>query len=483
MPGHYDSWTVFLSFLTACLSGFVAFESVDHTRRSSKPRLWVLLAGITLGLGIWSMHFLGMMAWHPPFPLYYSILPTLISVLVAIGASWLALRLVTEEVSERSKLVGAGIVGVGICAMHYIGMSALTFDGPVHWMAGWVIASLVVAITASWAAIELLAQSGSGINSLGRQIGASVGIGVAICGMHYVGMQAFMIGGNSRSVAGPWSLNGQILARVGVGNAMLITLALLVVSYHEKTAWIQMVTAARSEADRLSAAGKIAASVAHEINNPLEAVTNLLYLAQMGQIGEAEQQYLSMAQAELKRIAAITAHTLKFYRQSSSPGPTSVPELFESALALFHKALTRSGIMVEKQWPDEVPQIVCREGEIRQVIANLVSNAIDAMPMGGMLQLRIAVGREDLEISVSDTGKGITPDVQKRMLEPFFTTKGLGGTGLGLSISAEIVARHGGRFGFTSASDGAASGTRFRFTLPLKPVDAIAQKMGQRTTT
>src|SRR6185437_9808876 len=123
MVGYYDPWTVFCSFLIAFLAGFVAFESVDHTRYSLAPRGWVLFGGATLGLGIWSMHFTGMLAWHPPFALYYSAGNTLASALVAICASWLALHLVAQSLSHRSfavRALGALLVGSGICAMHYI---------------------------------------------------------------------------------------------------------------------------------------------------------------------------------------------------------------------------------------------------------------------------------------------------------------------------------------------------------------------------
>jgi NO-binding membrane sensor protein with MHYT domain len=159
MPGYYDPWTVFCSFLIACLAGFVAFEAVDHTRFSKAVRSWVFLGGVTLGLGIWSMHFMGMLAWHPPFVLYYSVGRTFLSVVVAICASWLALHLVAQNLTRRSltaKAVGALMVGSGICAMHYIGMSALHFTGHVMWGRLWLLYSFLIAVVASWAAMEML---------------------------------------------------------------------------------------------------------------------------------------------------------------------------------------------------------------------------------------------------------------------------------------------------------------------------------------
>jgi signal transduction histidine kinase len=223
----------------------------------------------------------------------------------------------------------------------------------------------------------------------------------------------------------------------------------------------------------MAAAGKIAASVAHEINNPLEAVMNLLYLVQGGELGAQEREYLTMAQAELRRIAQITTHTLKFYRQQSSPTATSIPDLVDSALTLFKNSLVTSSITVEKDWPEQVPHIVCRDGEIRQVIANLISNAIDAMGKGGTLRLGIQVGDEGLTTYVADSGAGIEPEYRDKIMEPLFTTKGIGGTGLGLSLSAEIIKRHGGRLTFTTETQRAPTGTRFEVFLPYQPAEAV----------
>lgn len=478
MPGYYDLWTVFCSFLIACLAGFVAFESVDHTCYSDAVRGWVFFGGVTLGLGIWSMHFMGMLAWHPPFALYYSVSKTILSVLVAICASWLALHLVAQNLLGKSltvKAVGALLVGSGICAMHYIGMSALHFTGHVMWNRLWLLYSFLIAVIASWAAMEMLDRSGTGMKNLNRRLIASVVIAIAICGMHYAGMRAFMLENGATCVHLPASFSGVVLARVGVGNAILFTFALLIVSYQDKARWFQRALQAEESARKLeglAAAGKIAASVAHEINNPLEALVNLLYLIQSGSVGDTERQHLAMAQKELARISAITTHTLRFYRQQSSPAPVSIAVLFESALTLFQNSLSASNITVERQWLDNMPPIVCLEGEIRQVLANLISNAIDSMPSGGTLHLAAAATVKGLHLEISDTGSGIPAEVQKKILEPFFTTKGRKGTGLGLTISAEIIARHGGTLSFDTTTDGRHSGTCFKFFLPFQQTKA-----------
>ena len=480
MLGYYDLWTVFCSFVIAFLAGFVAFESVDHTRTNKTGRGWVFFGGVTLGLGIWSMHFIGMLAWHPPFPLYYSVDRTVLSVLVAICASWLALRMVSQDLARRSlttRFGGAVLVGTGICAMHYIGMSALHFSGPVMWDPLWLFYSFAIAVTASWAAMEMLDRGRDGVKNLTPRIIASMVIAVAICGMHYAGMRAFMPMPGAACVQMPASFGGEVLARIGVGNAMLFTFALLIVSYRDKARWAQAASEAQLKNEEsarklegLAAAGKIAASVAHEINNPLEAVMNLLFLVKSGQVGDAERQYLAMAQKELDRIASITTHTLRFYRQQSLPAPVEIRELLESALVLFQASLAEKQIVVERKWPEDMPKVVCREGEIRQVIANLISNAIDAMPQGGTLRVSAAVAATGVTIEVADTGAGIPAEVRGKILEPFFTTKGRNGTGLGLSISAEIIARHGGTLRFDSSSAGA----RFQFVLPFAQDETAA---------
>jgi NO-binding membrane sensor protein with MHYT domain/nitrogen-specific signal transduction histidine kinase len=486
LPGYYDLWTVFCSFLIAFLAGFIAFESIDHTRYSRAAHRWVFFGGVALGLGIWSMHFIGMMAWHPPFALYYSVGSTLLSVLIAICASWLALHLVAQNLTRRPlavKFIGALLVGSGICAMHYIGMGALHFTGVVMWDRSWILYSLLIAVMASWGAMEMLGRSGTGMKDLGSRLVASVIIAIAICGMHYAGMRAFMLKSGALSVRLPASFGGDVLARIGVGNTILFMFGLLVISYRDKAVWIQRATEAHLHAEEssrkiegLATAGKIAASVAHEINNPLEAVTNLLYLIQLGKLGENERRYLEIAQRELERIASITTHTLRFYRQQSSPTRVFLPEIFESALALFQSSLAVSDITIERQWPDDMPEVLCCEGEIRQVIANLISNAIDSMPNGGTLGLGIMVRQNGLAIEISDTGSGIPSEIQQKILDPFFTTKGRNGTGLGLSISAEIIARHGGTLTFDTITDAHCSGTHFKFFLPFQQAETLVNR-------
>ena len=213
-------------------------------------------------------------------------------------------------------------------------------------------------------------------------------------------------------------------------------------------------TLLRSE--KLAAVGRLASSIAHEINNPLEAVTNLIYLAQNSAQDEKTKDYLNAVELELRRASAIANQTLRFHKQSTAATTVSCDNLISDALSLFQGRLTNSSIVVEKR-KRATHQVECFEGEIRQAVANLIGNAIDAMhPRGGRLLLRSrdacdwATGRKGLVIAVADTGSGIPGDATRRLFEPFFTTKGHGGNGLGLWITKGIVARHEGKLSLRS---------------------------------
>ncbi|MFN2976438.1 two-component system sensor histidine kinase NtrB [Terriglobus aquaticus] len=200
--------------------------------------------------------------------------------------------------------------------------------------------------------------------------------------------------------------------------------------------------------EKLAAAGRLAASIAHEINNPLESVTNLLYLLSLDEtLAPDSQSYVAMAQQELSRVSEITQQTLRFYRQSSLPSDTHVADVLKSVLVLHQGKLHAAGIQVRKRIAEDVV-VFGYTGELRQLLANLVGNAADAMPHGGTLHLRVRRGTRGDEggiwITVADTGTGMTEAVRKRIFEPFFTTKEATGTGLGLWVSTEIVGKHRG---------------------------------------
>ena len=235
-------------------------------------------------------------------------------------------------------------------------------------------------------------------------------------------------------------------------------------------------TAAVLQNEKLAAVGRLASSIAHEINNPLESVTNLLYLARRTSEPAALDEYLETAERELRRVAAITNQTLRFYKQSTRPTPVTCFELFNETLLLYQGRLINSNIQVEKRKRASLPAL-CFEGEIRQVLSNLIGNAIDAMHSdGGRLILRSreatnwSTGQKGLALTVADTGTGIPPLVCKKIFEAFFSTKGIGGAGLGLWVSKEIVDRHHGSLQVRSSVLPSSHGTVFVLFLPFEMV-------------
>ncbi len=223
------------------------------------------------------------------------------------------------------------------------------------------------------------------------------------------------------------------------------------------------------QTEKLAVAGRFAASIAHEINNPLEAVINCLYLTTQTDLPEDARGYVDLAQKELNRVSQITVQTLRFYRGSTRQDATDVRELIETVLTLLDSRLHRAGITVVREFRAKA-SVMAQAGEIRQVIVNLVGNAMDAMVAGGRLILRTAsalnpkTGAPGIALTVADTGSGMDEATQARIFEPFFSTKGITGTGLGLWISQEIVGKHEGTLRVRSR---VGAGTVFRMFLPL----------------
>lgn len=224
--------------------------------------------------------------------------------------------------------------------------------------------------------------------------------------------------------------------------------------------------------EKLASAGRLAATIAHEINNPLEAVTNLLYLAK-NDPGNAAR-YIDAAEGELHRVAHITRQTLGFYRDVGSPQTVQLDKLVRDVLALYAKRIEMKNIEVQGHM-DEDLEIKASSGELRQIISNLVSNAIDALPSGGRLSVNVHRAShprhsvEGVRVVVADNGSGIPVEVRGKIFEAFFTTKRDVGTGLGLWVTRSLVEKHGGTLRMRTSTDPARHGTVFSVFFPKLP--------------
>jgi two-component system CheB/CheR fusion protein len=232
--------------------------------------------------------------------------------------------------------------------------------------------------------------------------------------------------------------------------------------------------AALIQSEKLAIASRLAASVAHEINNPLEAITNLLFLTSNCDIGTEAKEYITQAIQEVRRVAHITQQTLRFHRQSVAPSSVQVSEILESLLVLFHGKLAANRIVVDRQFKGD-PPIVCLAGDLRQIFANILANAIDAMPSEGTLTLRVRKSSDwrnpdnpGVRITIADSGTGMNLETRRKIYEPFFTTKRDTGTGLGMWVSAQIVDRMQADLRVWSTTRRGKSGTAFSLFLPME---------------
>ena len=229
-------------------------------------------------------------------------------------------------------------------------------------------------------------------------------------------------------------------------------------------------------AEKLAAVGRMASSLAHEINNPLQSVTNLLYMVEVTESRAERQAFLRQAEDELARVSHLVTQTLHFHRQSKRAAPVRLAELAESVLLLFRTRLSHASAEVMVQDTQTAP-LLCLADDVRQVITHLVSNALDALvTRSGKLYVRIRDGagpRGDrgVFLTVADTGQGIAPETMARLFQPFNTTKGIRGTGLGLWVSRGILQKHGARVRLRSRVD---AGTVVRIFFPLQPTSTVA---------
>ncbi len=235
--------------------------------------------------------------------------------------------------------------------------------------------------------------------------------------------------------------------------------------------------------EKLAAVGQLASSIAHEINNPLESVINLLYLVRTAETMQDVKTYATLAEQELARVSNITVQTLRFHRQQIAAAPVDLSETITAVLRLYASRFTSRKIEVRPRFR-KTPTAMLMEGDILQVLNNLIRNAHDAMPRGGVLHTRLRPhrcvnsGANGVQITIADTGTGFLPKMRHHLFQPFHTSKEVTGTGLGLWISKGIIDKHGGRIRMRSRlqeQSGGRYGTVFAVWLPLvQPTPAAA---------
>jgi PAS domain S-box-containing protein len=224
------------------------------------------------------------------------------------------------------------------------------------------------------------------------------------------------------------------------------------------------------QSEKLAATGRMAATIAHEINNPLESLVNLIYLARQDSgPGGKVNDYLLTAESELERVSHIARQTLGFYRDTGSPTEVYLHELMENVLSVYSSKLLNTGITIDKQFHND-RKVLVSKGEILQIFSNVITNAADAMRQGGMLTISIrqivSPTQDGIQTIIRDNGNGIRDEHLAQIFEPFFTTKGDLGTGIGLWVTKQLVEARGGEILVTSSTENGNSGTTVTIFIP-----------------
>ena len=476
--GTHDPYLVALSILVACLASYTALDLAArvNTARGLARRLWLLAAASTMGGGIWSMHFVAMLAFVMPIPMSYDIGLTILSLVVAILVTSGAFYIISREGAWPLRLVLGGIfMGLGIVVMHYTGMAAMRGHAELSYDRLYVALSVVVALGASTAALWLAFRT----TDPGPKLVAAVVMGVAVSGMHYTAMRAAIFAAHStlpeaQQHAG---LDQANLALLIAGTTFVILAFTLIASLSEQRRAEEALRQTRADlahVNRVTTMGELAAALAHEVNQPIAAAVNnanacLNWLAgDTPNLEEARAAATSIVEDGMRAADIISRTRLLFEKRTRQRELVDVNDVVREMIVLLRSEMTRYSISVRTELAAHLPEVMGDRVLLQQVMMNLIINSIEAMrDVDGTRELAIEsqrAEREQLMVCVSDTGVGLPPNEADGIFYPFFTTK-LHGTGMGLSISRSIVESHNGRLW---AADNSPRGARFHVVLPTR---------------
>jgi len=484
LTGSYDYNEVARSVLIAIVASYAALDLTGRvTAARGRVRLaWLSGGAIAMGIGIWAMHFKGMMAFHLPVPVEYHWPTVLASLLVAVLASAFALYVASRhKMGWREAFAGSVIMGAGIAGLHYIAMAAMRLPANTRYSPLLVTASILLAILFSL--IGLLMAFGLREEtrwSVPRRLGSATVMGVAISVMHYTGMAAAsFIFASSPNLS--HAVNISSLANNGISIVTLVVIvAAITTSSVERRASaeverradeaLQEAQAKLTRVTRVQAMGELAAAIAHEVNQPLTAiVTNGNFCLRELAAGGRNLEELREAIAEIVNDGARASAVISRIRSLLVKGAPEraeldINEVIQEVTGLIRSELARNRISLRTDLTADL-RVRGDRVQLQQVLINLIMNSIDAMrTLAGRprkLLIKSAKQSDGVLVQVQDSGPGMEPEVADRIFEPFFTTKAEG-IGMGLSISRSIIESHGGRLWAVALPNGAL----FEFTVP-----------------
>ncbi|HEV3491351.1 MAG TPA: MHYT domain-containing protein [Reyranella sp.] len=478
VSGTYYPYLVVLSILVASFASYTALDLGGHVgaARGLARQAWLVAAAITMGGGIWSMHFIGMLAFVMPIPMSYDIGLTILSLVVAIVVTGGGFFVISRQGASPLRLVLSGIfMGLGIVAMHYTGMAAMRGHAELGYDRLLVALSVVIAIGASTAALWLAFQT----TNLWQKLIAALVMGLAISGMHYTGMRAAIFTAHDAVHDDPVnaSLDQINLALAVAGITFVILAVASIASLSEQKRAEEALRQAQADlarVNRVTTMGALTASIAHEVNQPITAAaTNadacMRWLSgDPPNLEEARAAAMGIVKDAMRAAEIINRIRLLFKKGTTQRELLDVNDVIREMIVLLRGEVAQHSVSVRTELAADLPQVMGDRVQLQQVMMNLMSNSIDAMKdVEGPRELAIKSQRaekEHLMVSVSDTGVGLPTQQADQIFNAFVSTK-LHGTGMGLSISRSIIESHSGRLW---AADNSPRGASFHLTLPAK---------------
>ncbi|HET7873288.1 MAG TPA: MHYT domain-containing protein [Terriglobales bacterium] len=589
----YNFGLVGLSIVIAAMASYAAFNLAGRIAAYKDNRRFGWLAGgaAAMGIGIWSMHYTGMLAFNLPVAVAYQVPMVLLSLAAAVVGAAVALLIVAGDKLSLQQLSWGGLaMGAAIGAMHYIGMAAMRGQMMHHYSAGLVVLSLLVAVAFSCLALWLMFYFRKPQHaSAWLKLLAAIVMGSGIASMHYTAMAAVTFTPSDMGMRASHTVSVSELALAGIVAATLLVLgAALLTSWLDRrlslerlyrlvlesvdvvlwradaqtlrlnflssgaervfggnlalderaplwtrrihpedvqrvqscyesaagtnealqldyrlikadgqTVWLreivrsiskprakQLIGVTRDVTDskrleqalvteeKLAALGRLSATIAHEINNPLQAAMNLIYAVSQKTTDPGDLGYLSLAGQELRHAAEIAKRTLGFYKNGNVTSKVEFGRVLNDLAFLYEPRLRNKGVTLST-WSADNAVLLGSDSEMRQILSNLLSNSLDAVAENGNIKMRVSCSRgwrngqkPGIRITVVDDGQGIGADIKDRVFLPFFTTKADVGTGLGLWVVKQLTEKYQGYITIRSTQNPPRRGTAVSVFLP-----------------